>query len=120
MPIIQALEVVGGTSGNAVITEAMEDVRDTVRRDGQMSAALKWHPLFPSMVTQMMEVGEETGQITNMLDNSPTTTTEVETSTESLTSAMEPLLGVILGAVIGTMVVCLYLPMSTIYQHIQS
>jgi type IV pilus assembly protein PilC len=44
---------------------------------------------------------------------------EVETATESLTSAMEPLLVVLLGAVIGTMVICLYLPMFSIYQHIQ-
>ena len=45
---------------------------------------------------------------------------EVDTATESLTSAMEPLLVVLLGAVIGTMVICLYLPMFSIYQHIQS
>jgi type IV pilus assembly protein PilC len=121
VPIIQALEVVGGTSGNAMITEAMEDVRDTVRMGGQMSTALEKHPLFPSMVTQMMQVGEESGQITDMLDKlADYYDGEVETATDSLTSAMEPLLVVLLGAVIGTMVVCLYLPMFSIYQHIQS
>ncbi|MGH8959832.1 MAG: type II secretion system F family protein [Jatrophihabitantaceae bacterium] len=121
VPIIQALEVVGGTSGNAVVSEAMDDVRDTVRMGGQMSTALAKHPLFPTMVTQMMEVGEETGQITTMLDKvADYYDREVETATESLTAAMEPLLVVLLGAVIGTMVVCLYLPMFTIYQHIQS
>ena len=77
--------------------------------------------LFPLMVTQMVEVGEETGQITDMLDKvADYYDKEVETATESLTSAMEPLLVVLLGAVIGTMVVCLYLPMFTIYQHIQN
>jgi type IV pilus assembly protein PilC len=121
VPIIQALDVVGGTSGNAVITEAMQDVRDQVRMGGQMSTALEKHPLFPSMVTQMLEVGEETGQITAMLDKvADYYEKEVETSTESLTSAMEPLLVVLLGAVIGAMVICLYLPMFSIYQHIQS
>jgi type IV pilus assembly protein PilC len=121
VPIIQALDVVGGTSGNAVITEAMQDVRDQVRMGGQMSTALGKHPLFPSMVTQMLEVGEETGQITAMLDKvADYYEKEVETSTESLTSAMEPLLVVLLGAVIGAMVICLYLPMFSIYQHIQS
>ncbi len=121
VPILQALEIVGGTSGNSVITEAMDDVRDTVRMGGQMSTALEKHPLFPSMVTQMMQVGEETGQITDMLDKlADYYDAEVETSTESLTSAMEPLLVVLMGVVIGAMVVALYLPMFSIYGHIQS
>jgi type IV pilus assembly protein PilC len=121
VPVIQALEVVGGTAGNAVIGGAMDDVRDVVRKGGQMSSALAKHPLFPTMVTQMMEVGEETGQITDMLEKvADYYDREVETATDSLTSAMEPLLVVLLGAVIGTMVVCLYLPMFSIYQHIQS
>ena len=121
VPIIQALEVVGGTSGNAVISAAMDDVRNTVRTGGQMSTTLEKHPLFPSMVTQMMQVGEETGQITEMLDKlADYYDKEVETATESLTSAMEPLLVVLLGAVIGVMVICLYLPMFSIYKHIQS
>jgi type IV pilus assembly protein PilC len=121
VPIIQALEIVGGTAGNALIGQAMDDVRDSVKRGGQMSTALESHPLFPTMVTQMMEVGEETGQITDMLDKvADYYDQEVETATESLTSAMEPLLVVLMGAVIGVMVVCLYLPMFSIYQHIQS
>jgi len=121
VPVIQALEIVGGTSGNALISEAMNDVRDTVRVGGQMSSALEKNPLFPSMVVQMLEVGEETGQITDMLEKvAEFYDKEVEAATESLTSALEPLLTVLMGVVIGTMVVCLYLPMFTIYQHIQS
>jgi type IV pilus assembly protein PilC len=121
VPIIQALDVVGGTAGNAMIGEAMNDVRDSVRMGGQMSSALHNHPLFPNMVVQMLEVGEETGQITDMLDKvADYYDREVETATDSLTSALEPLLVVLLGAVIGTMVICLYLPMFSIYQHIQS
>ncbi len=121
VPIIQALEIVGGTAGNTVVAEAMEEVRDAVRVGSQMSGPLSRHPLFPNMVVQMLEVGEETGQITDMLDKvADFYDHEVETATESLTSAMEPLLVVLLGAVIGTMVVCLYLPMFSIYQHIQT
>jgi type IV pilus assembly protein PilC len=119
VPIISALNVVGGTSGNATITEAMEDVSDTVRKGGQMSSALTRHPLFPTMVTQMMMVGEESGQITDMLDKlADYYDSEVETATDSLTAAMEPLLVVFLGLVIGTMVICLYLPMFSIYGKI--
>ena len=121
VPIIQALEVVGGTAGNAVVGEAMNEVRDAVRVGSQMSGPLAKNPLFPNMVVQMLEVGEETGQITDMLDKvADFYDKEVETATESLTSAMEPLLVVLLGAVIGTMVICLYLPMFSIYQHIQT
>jgi type IV pilus assembly protein PilC len=119
VPIIQALDVVGGTSGNATITEAMEDVSETVRKGGQMSTSLEQHSLFPMMVTQMMKVGEETGQITDMLDKlADYYDSEVETATDSLTSAMEPLLVVLLGIVIGGMVLCLYLPMFSIYGKI--
>lgn len=121
VPIIQALDIVGGTAGNAVVGEAMNDVRDAVRVGSQMSGQLAKHPMFPNMVVQMLEVGEETGQITEMLDKvADFYDQEVETATDSLTSAMEPLLVVLLGAVIGTMVICLYLPMFSIYGNIQS
>lgn len=121
VPMLQALDVVGGTSGNSVVTLAMEDVKSEVRTGNQMSGPLSKHPLFPPMVVQMMEVGEETGQITEMLDKvADYYDREVETATDSLTAAMEPLLVVLMGLVIGTMVVCLYLPMFSIYQNIQS
>jgi type IV pilus assembly protein PilC len=120
VPIIQALDVVGGTSGNATVTAAMGEVRDTVRAGGRMSTALEKQPLFPSMVTQMLQVGEESGQTTAMLDKlADYYEREVETATDSLTSAMEPLLVIVLGTVIGAMVICLYLPMFSIYQNIQ-
>jgi type IV pilus assembly protein PilC len=120
VPIMQSLEIVGGTTGNAVIGEAMQDVQAAVRDGQPMSTPLARHPIFPPMVVQMMEVGEETGQMSAMLDKvSDFYDDEVETSTESLTSALEPVLVVLMGAIIGVMVVCLYLPMFSVYQHIQ-
>jgi type IV pilus assembly protein PilC len=120
VPVMQALDVVGGTTGNAVITEAMKDVARSVRDGQPMSAPLVDHPIFPAMVTQMMQVGEETGQISAMLDKvADFYDHEVETATESLTAAIEPVMVVVMGALVGTMVICLYLPMFTIYQHIQ-
>jgi type IV pilus assembly protein PilC len=120
VPVMQALDVVGGTTGNAVITEAMKDVSASVRDGQTMSAPLVNHPIFPSMVTQMMQVGEETGQISAMLDKvADFYDHEVETATESLTAAIEPVMVVVMGALVGTMVICLYLPMFTIYQNIQ-
>ena len=121
VPIIRALEIVGGTSGNAVISEAMKDVQAAVRVGSPISRPLSKQPLFPSMVVQMMEVGEQTGQTSQMLDKvADFYEDETNTATESLTSALEPLMVVLLGAVIGVMVVCLYLPMFSVYQHIQS
>jgi type IV pilus assembly protein PilC len=121
VPIIRALEIVGGASGNAVIGEAMVEVSEAVRSGAPISKPLSRMPLFPRMVVQMIEVGEQTGQTAQMLDKvGDFYDEEVSTATESLSSALEPLMVVILGAVIGAMVVCLYLPMFSIYQHIQS
>ncbi len=119
VPALQALEVVGGTAGNAVIGSAMADVRAAVRGGRSMSEPMSEHPVFPPMVVQMVEVGEETGQITEMLDKTADYYDhEVKTATEALASAIEPLMVVVLGAVIGSMVISLYLPMFTIYQSI--
>jgi type IV pilus assembly protein PilC len=96
-------------------------VRDSVRTGSTLSRPLTNHPIFPSMVVQMLEVGEETGRTSEMLDRvADYYDQEVETATNSLTSALEPLLVVLMGVVIGAMVICLYLPMFTIYQNIQS
>jgi type IV pilus assembly protein PilC len=120
VPVLQALDIVGATTGNAVIAEAMKDVGRSVRDGQTMSAPLERHPIFPAMVTNMMQVGEETGQMSAMLDKvSDFYDHEVEAATDSLTAAIEPVMVVLMGAIIGAMVVCLYLPMFTIYQHIQ-
>ena len=121
VPIIQALDIVGGTSGSALIGEAMADVRDSVRTGSTISKPMAGHAIFPSMVVQMLEVGEETGQTSEMLDKvADYYDQEVESATDGLTSALEPLLVVFMGVVIGAMVICLYLPMFSIYQNIQS
>jgi type IV pilus assembly protein PilC len=120
VPVLQALDIVGGTTGNAVIAEAMKDVSRSVRDGQTMSAPLERHPIFPAMVTNMMQVGEETGQMSAMLDKvADFYDGEVEAATESLTAAIEPIMVVVMGGIIGVMVICLYLPMFTIYQHIQ-
>lgn len=120
VPVLQALDVVGATTGNAVITEAMRDLQDAVRQGQPMSTPLARHPIFPRMVTQMIEVGEESGQISQMLDKvADFYDREVDTAAESLTASIEPIMVLIMGVIVGSMVVCLYLPMFTIYQNIQ-
>jgi len=77
--------------------------------------------VFPEMVTQMIEVGEESGQISQMLDKvADFYDREVDSAAESLTASIEPIMVLVMGAVVGGMVICLYLPMFTIYQNIQS
>jgi type IV pilus assembly protein PilC len=120
VPVLQALDVVGETTGNAVITEAMADLQTAVRDGNPMSARLGRHKVFPQMVVQMVEVGEESGQISQMLDKiADFYDREVDMAAESLTASIEPIMVLLMGAIVGSMVVCLYLPMFTIYQHIQ-
>jgi type IV pilus assembly protein PilC len=113
--------VVGETAGNEVVNAALRNVQAAVRDGRPMSSALRQYEVFPTMVTQMIEVGEESGQISQMLDKvADFYDREVETAAESLTAAIEPIMVVVMGAVVGGMVICLYLPMFTIYQNIQS
>lgn len=121
VPVMQALTVVGETTGNEIINVAMKDVQAAVRDGQPMSSALRNHPIFPTMVTQMIEVGEESGQISQMLDKvADFYDREVDSAAESLTASIEPIMVLVMGAVVGGMVICLYLPMFTIYQNIQS
>ncbi len=117
--MLQALDVVGATTGNAVIAHAMKDVQDSIRDGQPMSAPLGRHSVFPQMVTQMIEVGEESGQISQMLGKiADFYDREVDTAAESLTASIEPLMVLFMGVTVGSMVVCLYLPMFTVYQNI--
>jgi type IV pilus assembly protein PilC len=121
VPVMQALTVVGETTGNEVINIAMKDVQSAVRDGHPMSSAMRHHDIFPAMVTQMIEVGEESGQISQMLDKvADFYDREVDAAAESLTASIEPIMVLVMGAVVGGMVICLYLPMFTIYQNIQS
>jgi type IV pilus assembly protein PilC len=119
VPVLQALDVVGATSGNSVITEAMKDLQASIRDGQPMSGPLSKHKVFPQMVTQMIEVGEESGQISQMLGKiADFYDREVDDAAEALTASIEPLMVVFMGLSVGSMVVCLYLPMFTIYQNI--
>ncbi|MEV6598200.1 type II secretion system F family protein [Actinoplanes sp. NPDC051346] len=120
VPVMQALTVVGETTGNEIVNRAMADVQSAVRDGQPMSSALRHHKVFPTMVTQMIEVGEESGQISQMLDKvADFYDREVDSAAESLAASIEPIMVLVMGSVVGGMVICLYLPMFTIYQNIQ-
>ncbi len=97
----------------------MKDLQAAIRDGQPMSGPLSKHKVFPQMVTQMIEVGEESGQISQMLGKiADFYDREVDDAAEALTASIEPLMVVFMGLSVGSMVVCLYLPMFTIYQNI--
>lgn len=120
VPILQALDIVGETSGNVVIERAARAVQESVRRGESLSGPLSQHPVFPPMVVQMMAVGEDTGALDTMLSKvADFYDAEVESTTEQLTSLIEPIMIVVIGGIIGFIVVGLYMPIFSIFDVIQ-
>jgi type IV pilus assembly protein PilC len=111
VPILRSLSIVGETSGNYVIERALHKVEDSVRVGRSIAGPLALEPIFPSMVTQMIAVGEDSGSLEHMLNKvSDFYDDEVQATTEALTSLIEPLMLAFLGVVVGGMIVSLYLP----------
>ena len=115
VPILQALNIVGETSGNWVIENSLKGVAESVRQGRSIAAPLSEQPVFPAMVTQMIAVGEDAGSLEMMLDKiADFYDQEVEAATEQLTAMIEPLMVAFLGVVVGGMIVALYLPIFNI------
>jgi type IV pilus assembly protein PilC len=120
VPILQALDIVGGASGNVVIERAAKSVEESVRRGESLSGPLSQHPVFPPMVVQMMAVGEDTGALDTMLGKiADFYDTEVEATTDALTSLIEPIMIVVIGAIIGSMIIALYMPIFGVFDLIK-
>jgi type IV pilus assembly protein PilC len=120
VPILRSLDIVGETSGNWVIEQALHRVSDSVRRGRSIAEPLATEPVFPPMVTQMIAVGEDSGSLETMLHKiADFYDDEVQSTTEQLTSLIEPLMIAVIGVIIGGMIVALYMPMFSIYDAIQ-
>lgn len=112
VPIMDALETVAKTSGNLVLEKAVLNARDSVREGKTLTQPLKESKVFPPMVTQMINVGEETGALDTMLSKiADFYEDEVDVAVEGLTSIIEPILIVFLGVTIGFIVVAMFMPM---------
>lgn len=119
VPILQALSIVGSTSGNWQIEQSVQAVQDSVRQGRTIAAPLALQPIFPSMVTQMIAVGEDSGALETMLEKiADFYDSEVQSTTEALTSLIEPLMIAFLGVILGGMIVALYLPIFDIFNQI--
>jgi type IV pilus assembly protein PilC len=120
VPMLQAIKLTGETSGNIVVERAMEDVYASVKRGGSLAGPIEENPIFPPMVGHMVAVGEETGQLQHMMSKiADFYEDEVDAKVKALTALIEPIMIVFVGGAVGFIVISMYLPMFSIYEHIR-
>ncbi len=120
VPIIEALQIVGKTSGNLVVERALDYTRNKIMEGKNVTAPLMETQIFPVMVVQMIAVGEATGAMDVMLGKiAEFYDSEVDEAIDGMTSMMEPLIMVILGGIIGTVMIALYAPIFTMGDNIK-
>jgi type IV pilus assembly protein PilC len=111
VPLVEALESVGGAAGNHVYKMATKQIQSDVSTGTSLTVAMQNVNVFPSMVLQMTAIGEESGQLDSMLSKiADFFEAEVDDAVASLSSLMEPLIMVVLGVLIGGIVIAMYLP----------
>jgi type IV pilus assembly protein PilC len=111
VPLVEALDSVGGASGNAVFKDATEQIQKDVSTGASLTASMQTTGVFPTMVLQMCAIGEESGSLDGMLGKAAEFyEDEVDEAVKGLSTLMEPFIIVILGVLIGGIVVSMYLP----------
>ena len=111
VPLVEALDSVGGASGNAVFAEATEQIQKDVSTGTALTTAMQMSGVFPTMVLQMASIGEESGSLDHMLGKAAEFyEDEVDEMVKGLSSLMEPFIIIVLGVLIGGIVVSMYLP----------
>jgi type IV pilus assembly protein PilC len=117
VPLVEALDSVGGTAGNLVYTRATEQIQRDVAAGSALTTAMSTTSVFPTMVLQMAAIGEESGSLDDMLARAAEFyEEEVDEMVKGLSSLLEPIIIVVLGGLIGTIVVSMYLPIFKIGQ----
>jgi type IV pilus assembly protein PilC len=119
VPLVEALDSVGGASGNYVYRTATKQIQTEVSTGTSLTVAMQNTDVFPVMVVQMVSIGEESGQLDSMLSKvADFFEQEVDDMVEALSSLIEPMIMVILGVLIGGLVIAMYLPIFKIGQAI--
>ncbi len=119
VPILEALTLTGKTAGSRIIEKATEESREALREGETIAVPLKRYSVFPPLVVNMIAVGEKTGALDTMLNKiADFYEDEVNRMVESLASLIEPVLIAFLGGTVGVIVVAMYLPYFTMFQHI--
>src|SRR3954451_4192569 len=120
VPIMQAIEITGQTSGNWVVEKAMADVIESVKSGGSLTDPLKEASIFPSMVVQMIAVGEETGNLDAMLTKvADFSEAEGAGAAKALASILEPVMIILVGGIVGFIVIAMYMPIFKVYDAIK-
>ena len=111
VPLVDALDSASGAAGNVVYKDAILKIKSEVSGGTQLNYAMRQANVFPSMVVQMVSIGEESGALDAMLDKSATYYEEmVDNAVDGLTSMIEPIIMAFLGIVVGGMMIAMYLP----------
>lgn len=111
VPLVDALESVAGTAGNIIYTDAILKIRDEVTTGTQLNVAIRASGLFPSMLLQMVAIGEESGALDTMLEKVATFFEDaVDNMVDNMTALLEPIIMSVLGVLIGGLMVAMYLP----------
>ena len=119
VPLVEALDSVGGAAGNHVYWQATKQIQREVSTGGSLTSAMTNSGVFPNMVLQMVSIGEESGALDGMLGKTADFfEAEVDDAVEALASLMEPMIMVVLGTLIGGMVIAMYLPIFKIGQAV--
>ncbi|HMH17142.1 MAG TPA: type II secretion system F family protein [Burkholderiales bacterium] len=119
VPLVEALDSVGGASGNYVYAMATKEIQQKVSSGSTLTSSMQDTNVFPNMVIQMVSIGEESGALDSMLGKvADFFEAEVDDAVDALTSLMEPMIMVVLGVLIGGMVIAMYLPIFKIGQAV--
>ena len=119
VPILQALEILKQTSGNAAVQEALDRARNDVQEGISLSKSLLSKQIFPDMALSMLAIGEETGEMDTMLSKvADFYEEEVGLIVKNLTAMLEPAMIVLVGGIVGAILVAMYLPMFSVFQNI--
>jgi len=119
IPILEALDITSRAAGNVIFEQAIKKVQTEIEAGKNLTTPLEETGMFPTMVIQMVNVGEQTGELDSMLERVASFyEDEVDRSVANLMSLLEPLLLVFLGVTIGTIVVSMYLPMFTLISRL--
>ena len=111
VPLVDALDSVAGATGNIVYSTATRKIRDDVTTGQQLNSSIKSTALFPTMITQMVAIGEESGALDSMLDKCAVYyEAEVDNAVDGLTALMEPIIMAVLGVLVGGLMIAMYMP----------
>jgi type IV pilus assembly protein PilC len=121
VPILQSLDITARTAGNVIIEEAITKVRQGVERGESFVEPLRATEVFPNMVSQMINIGEQTGALDSMLGKiADFYESEVDAAIANLLTLMEPLMIGFLGVTIGSIVIAMYMPLFTLIGKLSS